>query len=73
MHGRGLKLGSFVPLMSFNNLISGIFEKIFFSIFMGMQGFQIAESIPKNLQINLYHTLFESYITYGFHARQQIE
>ena len=29
MHGRGPKLGSYVPLMSFNYLISGIFEKIF--------------------------------------------
>ena len=26
---------------------------------------QIADSIPKNLHINLYHTIFESYITYG--------
>ena len=26
---------------------------------------QIADSMPKNLHINLYHTLFESYITYG--------
>ena len=26
---------------------------------------QIAASIPKNLHMNLYHTLFESYITYG--------
>ena len=26
---------------------------------------QIADSIPQNLHINLYHTLFESYITYG--------
>ena len=26
---------------------------------------QIADPIPKNLHINLYHTLFESYITYG--------
>ena len=33
MHGRGLRLGSYVPLMSFNNLISGIFG-IFFPIFM---------------------------------------
>ena len=35
MHGRGPKLGNSVPLISFNNLISGIFEKIFLSIFMG--------------------------------------
>ena len=26
---------------------------------------QIAESIPKNYHMNLYHTLFERYITYG--------
>ena len=26
---------------------------------------QIAASIPKNLHMNLYHTLFESYITYA--------
>ena len=38
MHGRGPKLGSSVPLMSFNNLISGIFEKIFFPIFMCKNG-----------------------------------
>ena len=35
IHGRGPKLGSYVPLMSFNKLISGIYFKIFFSIFMG--------------------------------------
>ena len=29
MHGRGPKLGSYVPLMSFNKLKSGIFEKYF--------------------------------------------
>ena len=30
MHGRGPKIGSYVPLISFNKLKSGIFEKIFF-------------------------------------------
>ena len=35
MYGKGPKLGIYVPLMSFNNLISGIFENIFLSIFMG--------------------------------------
>ena len=30
MHGRGPKLGSYVPLLSFNNLILGIFEKKYF-------------------------------------------
>ena len=35
IQARGLKLGSYVPLISFYNLISGIFEKTFFSIFMG--------------------------------------
>ena len=30
---------------------------------------QIADSIPKNLHINLHHTLFESYITYGITAQ----
>ena len=38
MHGRGPKFGSSVPLMGFNNLMSGIFEKIIFSIFTAKNG-----------------------------------
>ena len=45
IHGRGPKLGSYVPLMSFNNLMSGIYFKIFFSIFM-------AENVPKMVKIS---------------------
>ena len=39
IHGRGPKLGSlsYVPLMSFNNLISGIFEKKTFLNFYGQK------------------------------------
>ena len=36
IQARGLKLGSYVPLMSFYKLISGIFE--FFLIFMAENG-----------------------------------
>ena len=43
MHGRGPKLGIYVPLLSFNKLISEIFEKN--SIFM-------AENVPKMAKIS---------------------
>ena len=33
MNARGPKLGSYVPLMSFNKLISGIFEKKIFDFY----------------------------------------
>ena len=33
MHGRGPNLGSYVPLMSFNKLISAIFEKKVFDFY----------------------------------------
>ena len=33
MNGRGPKLGTYVPLMSFNKVKSGIFEKIFFDFY----------------------------------------
>ena len=42
IHGRGSKLGSYVPLMSLNKPKSEIFEKIFFSIFMGKMYIHIA-------------------------------
>ena len=35
MHGRGPKLGSYVPLMSFNKFKLGLFEEKKISIFMG--------------------------------------
>ena len=38
IQARGLILGSYVPLISFYKLVSGIFEKIFFSIFMAKNG-----------------------------------
>ena len=34
IHGRGLKLSCYVPLMSFNKLKSGIFEIIFFRLLL---------------------------------------
>ena len=46
IQARGLKLGSYVPLMSSYKLISGIFETIFFSIFMFKNG---PKDVPKSV------------------------
>ena len=35
MYGRGPKLGNYVPLLSFNNLISGIFKNFNFDFYGG--------------------------------------
>ena len=46
VQARGLKLDSYVPLMSFYKFISGIFEKQIFSIFMAKNG---PLNVPKSV------------------------
>ena len=55
IQARGLKLGIYVPLMSFYKLgaklISEIFEKIYFSIFMAENG---PKDVPKSVFVDIF-------------------
>ena len=56
----GPKLGSYVPLiMSFNNMISGIFEKFFFSIFMGKNAPKMAKINVRNKNTRVYIFIYK--------------
>ena len=44
IQARGLKLGSYVPLMSFDKLISGIFGKIFFLFLLPKIGLKMCQN-----------------------------